>query len=40
MMRLKTDVSDRLIQGYGSARILAAGQLVFLGVATAIVVGL
>jgi hypothetical protein len=40
MMRLKTDVSDRLIQGYSSARILAAGQLVFLGVATAIVVGL
>ena len=39
-MRLKTDVSDRLILGYGSARILAAGQLVFLGVATAIVVGL
>lgn len=40
MMRLKTDVSDRLIQGYNSARVLAAGQLVFLGVATAIVVGL
>jgi hypothetical protein len=40
MMRLKTDVSDRLIQGYSSARVLAAGQLVFLGVATAIVVGL
>ena len=40
MMRLKTDVSDRLIQGYASARVLAAGQLVFLGVATAIVVGL
>ena len=38
--RLKTDVSDRLIEGYSVARVLAAGQLVFLGVATAIVVGL
>jgi hypothetical protein len=38
--RLKTDIPDRLIEGYGAARILAAGQLVFLGVATAIVVGL
>ena len=40
MMRLKTDISDQLIEGYGTARVLAAGQLVFLGVATAIVVGL
>ena len=40
MMRLETDVSDRLIEGYGVARVLAAGQLVFLGVAVAIVVGL
>jgi hypothetical protein len=40
MMRLKTDISDRLIEGYGAARVLTAGQLVFLGVATAIVVGL
>ncbi len=40
MTKLETDVSDRLIEGYGAARVLAAGQLVFLGVATAIVVGL
>jgi hypothetical protein len=40
MTRLETDISDRLIEGYGAARVLAAGQLVFLGVATAIVVGL
>ena len=40
MMRLKTDISDWLIERYGEARVLAAGQLVFLGVATAIVVGL
>ncbi len=39
-MRLQTDISDRLIEGYGTARVLTAGQLVFLGVATAIVVGL
>ena len=40
MTQLETDVSDRLIERYGAARVLAAGQLVFLGVATAIVVGL
>jgi hypothetical protein len=40
MIRLKTDISDRLIKGYDTARVLTAGQLVFLGVATAIVVGL
>jgi len=40
MMWLETDVSDRLIEGYDTARVLTAGQLVFLGVATAIVVGL
>jgi len=40
MMWLETDVSDRLIEGYDIARVLTAGQLVFLGVATAIVVGL
>jgi len=34
------DASDWLIERYGAARALAAGQLVFLGVATAIVVGL
>ena len=39
MIRLKTDISDWLIERYGAAR-LTAGQLVFLGVATAIVVGL
>ncbi|MBA2346457.1 MAG: hypothetical protein H0V83_15470 [Rubrobacter sp.] len=36
----KIDVSDWLIEHYGVARALAAGQLVFLGVATTIVVGL
>ena len=40
MMRLDEDISDRVIYGYDTARILAAGQLVFLGVATVIVVGL
>ncbi len=40
MMRMKTDISDWLIQHYGDARVLAAGQLVFLGVVTALVVGL
>ena len=40
MIRLKTDISDWLIERYGEARLLAAGQLVFLGVATAVVVGL
>jgi hypothetical protein len=40
MIRLDTDISDRLIEGYGTAQIVTAGQLVFLGVATAIVVGL
>ncbi|MGH3148658.1 MAG: hypothetical protein ACRDTR_23000, partial [Rubrobacter sp.] len=36
----KTDVSDWLVERYAVARTLAAGQLVILGVATAIVVGL
>ena len=40
ILGLKVDVSDWLIERYGAARALAAGQLVFLGVATAIVVGL
>ena len=40
MTILKADVSDRLIEGYGAARALAAGQLVLLGIALAIVVGL
>jgi hypothetical protein len=40
MLRLDADISDRIIDGYDTARVLAAGQLVFLGVATAIVVGL
>jgi hypothetical protein len=40
MIRLKTDILDRIIDGYDTARVLTAGQLVFLGVATAIVVGL
>jgi hypothetical protein len=40
MIRLKTDISDRLVAEYDTARVLTAGQLVLLGVATAIVVGL
>jgi len=39
-IRLEKDISDRIIKGYNTARVLTAGQLVFLGVATAIVVGL
>ena len=40
MIRLKSDISDRLVAEYDTARVLTAGQLVLLGVATAIVVGL
>ena len=40
MMRSGKDISDRILLGYGAARVLAAGQLVFLGVAIAIVVGI
>jgi hypothetical protein len=40
MLGLKIDVSDWLIERYGAARALAAGQLLLLGVASAIVVGL
>jgi len=40
MIRLDADISDRIIEGYDTARVLTAGQLVFLGVATAIVVGM
>ena len=40
MLRLKIDISDWLIRRYGVTRILASGQLVLLGVASAIVVGL
>jgi len=36
----KVDVSDWLMERYGAARSLAAGQLLFLGVASAIFVGL
>ena len=39
-LRLKVDISDWLIERYGAARVLAAGQLVFLGVVLTIVVGL
>jgi hypothetical protein len=39
-LRYKIDASDWLMQRYGQARTLAAGQLVFLGVATAVVVGI
>lgn len=38
--RLGTDISDRLIEEYDTARVLAASQLLLIGVATAIVVGL
>jgi hypothetical protein len=40
ILRFKFDISDWLIERYGAARVLAAGQLVFLGVALTIVVGL
>ena len=40
MLGLKVDISDWLIRRYGAARVLAAGQLVLLGVSTSIVVGL
>jgi hypothetical protein len=40
MFSSRADISDWLIEQYRAARILAAGHLVFLGVATAIVVGL
>ena len=40
MLGLKVDASDWLIERYGAARALAAGQLLLLGVAGAIVVGL
>ena len=40
MLRLELDISDWLIRRYGAARALAAGQLIFLGVSTSIVVGL
>jgi len=40
ILRFKVDISDWLIERYGTARVLAASQLVFLGVASAIVVGL
>ena len=40
IFRFKVDISDWLIARYDTARVLAAGQLVFLGVASAIVVGL
>ena len=40
MLTLKLDVSDWLIGRYGTARALAAGHLIFLGVSTSIVVGL
>ena len=40
MLGLKLDISDWLITRYGTARALAAGQLIFLGVSASIVVGL
>jgi hypothetical protein len=40
MIRLDRDISDQIIEGYNAARILTASQLVLIGVATAIVVGL
>ena len=40
MLRLKTDISDWVMERYGTARVLAAGELVFLGVALTVVVGL
>ena len=40
MLKSKVDISDWLIGRYGAARVLAAGQLIFLGVSSSIVVGL
>jgi hypothetical protein len=40
LLGLKFDVSDWLVKRYGAARALAAGQLLFVGVVSAIVVGL
>ena len=40
MFRLKADISDWVMERYGAARVLAAGELIFLGVALTIVVGL
>ena len=40
MLRLKADISDWVMERYGAARVLAAGELIFLGVALTIVVGL
>ena len=40
LMRTKVDISDWLIERYGTAKILTTGQLTLLGVATAIIVGL
>ena len=40
IMSTKVDISDWLIERYGSAKILTTGQLTLLGAATAIVVGL
>ncbi len=40
MFLFEADISDWLTERYGAARVLAAGQLVFLGVALTIVVGL
>ncbi len=40
MLGLKADISDWVMERYGVARVLAAGELIFLGVALTIVVGL
>ena len=40
MLSLKVDFSDWLISRSGAARVLAAGQLIFLEVSTSITVGL
>ena len=40
MLRLKADISDWVMERYGAARVLAAGELVFLGVALTIAVGI
>ena len=40
MLRLKADISDWVMERYGAARVLAAGELIFIGVALTIVLGL
>jgi hypothetical protein len=40
ILRFKVDISDWLMERYGTVRVMTAGKLVFLGMALTIVVGL